>query len=437
MVGTGRSQPGPGRGPQRLLGGAAVVSVGLGAAGAGTLAMMALAARALPPSEYASFAIWWTVATLLGVTFWVFEAYLARLVVAEVAAGRSARRVTGVLTGRAWLAAAIIAAATSLASPWLASQLFAGSLTASLLLPLFVFLSATQAVQRGVATGHSRFSAMGGQLMTDGLARAGLTGLLVLVGGAGLESLAAATCVAAATSLVTGSVFSRGWFARPRLRDAQVPSRPITWLLVAAGGPVLINSGAAPWLALADTEGALTIGAFAGAVTLSRIPAQFAAAAFSPLLAQLSFAVEQADVAGLRRLQRSADLVGAVLTLVFTLTFAVAGPWILSLYLGPTYSLPVVTLVLLAAASGLMLAVVIVQASLAAFGGWPAITQAWVAGTVVLAVALLLPLPPLGRAAVGPLAATLSTMAWMVVSRARLRKAWIVTPESRQATVLL
>ena len=63
---------------RQLAAGSLVVAVGLITAGVGTVLMMALAARALPASDYASFAVWWTVATLLGTSFGVFEAYLAR-----------------------------------------------------------------------------------------------------------------------------------------------------------------------------------------------------------------------------------------------------------------------------------------------------------------------------------------------------------------------
>ena len=60
--------------------------------GIGTVAMMAVAARALPASEYAGFAVWWTVATLMGTSFGVFEVYLARLVAAARAGGGDPER---------------------------------------------------------------------------------------------------------------------------------------------------------------------------------------------------------------------------------------------------------------------------------------------------------------------------------------------------------
>jgi hypothetical protein len=65
-------------GQRRLAGGALTVGVGLTATGIGTIVMMAVSARSLSPDAYAAFAVWWTMATLLGTSFGVFEAYLAR-----------------------------------------------------------------------------------------------------------------------------------------------------------------------------------------------------------------------------------------------------------------------------------------------------------------------------------------------------------------------
>ena len=135
--------PGPIGGARRqLAGGTLVVAIGLGLTGLGTVLTMALSARALSPSEYAAFAVWWTVATLLGTTFGVFEAYLARLVVTDRAAHRSPAPVIGLLAGRAAVVVAILAVALVAGSPLIAQRLFADHLDATLVLPIFTAIAA-------------------------------------------------------------------------------------------------------------------------------------------------------------------------------------------------------------------------------------------------------------------------------------------------------
>jgi O-antigen/teichoic acid export membrane protein len=401
-------------GRRRLAGGALTVAAGLTVTGAGTLVMMALAARSLPPSEYAAFAVWWTMATFLGTSFGVFEAYLARLALADVAAGREARAVTGSMTGRALAMSAAIGAVLLVLTPWLGTEIFAGSFATALLLPVFVVLSATQAIQRGVATGYSRFRAIGAQLAADGLTRVVLVGGLIATDLDSVGTLALASCLSATVGLVVGDRMCREWLARPRLLGDGVSSRPLVLLLVASVGPLLVNNGSVPWLAGTHAVSPYTLGAFAGAVTISRLPAQFIAAAFGPLLAQLSHAVETGDTHAFHRLRRFAGIAAAALGLTFVGTFALLGQRILTAYLGVGYQLSVGILAVLAAASGLMFVMVVPQASLAALDRWSSIAVAWVGGTVVFGIVLLLPLAALQRAALAPLGAVLTALILML-----------------------
>lgn len=385
--------------------------------GVGTIVMMALSARSMRPAEYAAFAVWWTMATFLGTSFGVFEAYLARLAITEVTAGRDAKRVTGAIAGRALVVVAVIAAVLFALAPWLSTRLFGGSLGATVVLPIFIFLSATQAIQRGSATGHSRFRAIGGQLATDGIARALLAGVLVATGLDSITTFAVATCVSAGLSLLVGGRMCPQWLGRPRLRGDGVSSRPLVMLLIGSVGPLLVSNGSVPWLASTHAVSPYTLGAFAGAVTLSRLPTQFVAAAFGPLLAQLSHSVEVGDKNAFDRLRRFADAGALLLGVAFVIAFAAIGPWILRAYLGPGYQLSVINLAALATASGLIFVTVVPQASLAALDRWSTIALSWMFGTAAFAGVLLLPVSPLRRAATAPLATVVTALVLMVVLR--------------------
>jgi O-antigen/teichoic acid export membrane protein len=287
------------------------------------------------------------------------------------------------------------------------------------LLPVFLCIAATQALQRGAATGHARFSAIAGQLCTDGLLRVGFTIGLVVTGTATELTLVLGTCLAAGLSLVVGDRMCPQWFARPRLRDVNVAWTPIVLLLIGAVGPVLANSGPVPWLKATGGVSDTTFLAFTGAVTLSRIPTQFISAAFGPLLSQLAHAAEIGDTATFRQVRRSGDAAAAALGGVFVAAFAILGPTVLSIYLGPRYVLSVPVLAALASASGLLFVAVVQQASLAALDRWGIIAGAWVIGCIVLIGFLLLPLDSLNRAAFAPAAAVTTALAIMLCARLR------------------
>ena len=395
--------------------GTLLVAVGLTVTGAGTVAMMAMSARSMPATEYAAFAVWWTVATLLGTSFGVFEAYLARLLIGTFSAGRSPDVVTGLMLGRAALVVVVLAAALLALAPLLAGRLFADHVWAAVLLPLFTALAAAQALQRGAATGRHDFGAIAAQLSADGIARVALVGALALAGADTVDTLAVACVLAAAVSLLVGGWRVGPWLAAPRLRGAEAAVKPLIFLLVGSVGPLLANNGSVPWLAATHSVDAYTLGAFAGAVTLSRIPTQFVSAVFSPLLAHLSQTVENDDRTTFRHLRRSAEVAAVALGVVYVLVFGVLGPWLLSVYLGPQYRLEVWVLVVLAAASSGMFVVVVQQAGLAALDRWSRIALAWVGGTAAFVVVLAVPGDTLLRATVAPLAGVLPAMCGMAI----------------------
>lgn len=388
-----------------------VVAIGLAVTGVGTVAMMAVAARALPASEYAGFAVWWTVATLMGTSFGVFEVYLARLVAAARAGGRGSETVTGLMIGRAGSVVFVVGLVLLGLAPVLAERLFAGQLGPGLLLPVFTGLAAAQCIQRGAASGHRNFVAIALQLSSDGLFRFTLVGVLVLLDMASLFTLAVACCASTAASLVVGGRLCPSWLARPRIRGGEAAIKPLVFLLAGSIGPLLANNGSVPWLAATRSEDAYTLGAFAAAVTLSRIPTQFVSAVFSPLLSHLTETVATGDRVTFQHLRRSAEGAAVLLGTLYVIAFAVLGPWALSVYLGSEYRLEVVNLALLAAASSVMFVAVVQQAALGAMDRWTRIGAAWGLGTVAFLLVLFMPWETLLRACIAPLAGVVAASA--------------------------
>ncbi|MEO5852622.1 MAG: hypothetical protein ABIQ15_08920 [Nocardioides sp.] len=380
-----------------------MVAFGLVVTGVGTLAMLSLAARSLPSAAYADFVVWWTVATLLGTSFGVFEVYLARLLISDLTAGRSHHSASGLMIGRAGVMVGVLSVGLLMAAPVLAQDLFSGELAPALLLPVFMSLMAMQALQRGASTGRHDFVAIAVQLATDGVARAAVVGALVALGADSVTTLSLGCSAAVVVSIVVASRRLGPWLARPRVRGKEVPFRPVLLLLVGSAGPLLANNGSVPWLRSIEAVSPHVLGAFAGAVTLSRIPTQFVSAVMSPLLAHLSSSVEAQDEAAFRRVRRTADTITAVLGVIYVLVFAGLGQLALALLLGPDFTLGMANLAVLAAASSGMFVAVVQQAALGALDRWHWVALAWGAATVTFMLVLALPGDALWRATLAPL----------------------------------
>jgi O-antigen/teichoic acid export membrane protein len=410
--------PAPGSVPRAarrttLLTGTVVVAIGLTVTGLGTIAMLSIAARSMPSPEYADFVVWWTVATLLGTSFGVFEVYLARLLIFELAGGRDPATVTGVLIGRAMVMAVALGVVILAAAPVLADQLFSGSVTPVLLLWIFMSLTALQSLQGGAAPGRRNMVASATQLSADGLGRAAIIGVLAATGNDSISALALGCCVSVVLSLIAGGRLVGPWLAVPSLRGSDVPLRPLVLLLIGTAGPLLANNGSVPWLRSTDAVSPHVLGAFAGAVTLSRIPTQFFSAVLSPLLAHLSDSVDRADPVGFERTRAKAQVLTVAAGVAFIVVFAAGGQLLLALFLGPDFSLGVANLAVLAAASSGMFVGVVQQAALGALGHWDRIAWAWVAAAAAFVAVLLVPGDPLWRATVAPLVGVVTALGIM------------------------
>ena len=398
-----------------LLSGTIVVAIGLAVTGVGTLVMLGVASRNMPGEAYADFVVWWTVATLLGTSFGVFEVYLARLLIGDFARGRAWARSTGVMTGRAAVMAAVITACLAALAPVLSDRLFSGEVALVGLLAVFMALTAMQALQRGSATGRHNMVAIATQLSVDGVARGVIIGVLAATGNDSVTALAIGCCASVVLSLLAGSWRIGPWLARPLLHASDVPLRPLLLLLVGTAGPLLANNGSVPWLKATEAVSPHVLGAFAGAVTLSRIPTQFVSAVMSPLLAHLSDAVERGDEAAFRKVLARTEVLTAVLGVAYVVAFAALGQLALRLMLGPDFSLDVANLAVLAAASSGMFVGVVQQAALGAIGRWHHIAWAWVAATVTFGLVLVLPGDPLWLATSAPLVGVLTALLSMWV----------------------
>ena len=408
---------------------AVIIAAGLSLTGLGTLVTMGLTARWLVPAQYQTFVTWWAVATYFGAGFGVFETYAARLVVKALSEGRSPRPVVAVIAGRAWMSVIVIAVIVVVFHSWIAHTLFQGSVTATLLLPVFVAFAMLQCVQRGISSGHRFFVMNATQFASDGVIRVALVLAVHAFARSSMAMFAAATCLSAAASvLISFAVFPGSW-TRPRLRGSNVSWRPLLYLLLSMASIMLINNGAVVWLSATHSIPAIMLGAFAGVMTLSQIPTQLSSAIASPTLSYLAQALDTGDHVRFRQLHRRVVTLTFWFGLAFVGAFMVLGHEVLSLYLGPSYTMDRTYMLLLAASSSVMLLAMVEQAVLNSRIQWRKVGVSWTFATLGFFVTLALPVSTIVRAATAPLVSVSVAYVAMTVLNARYTRA-VATPQA-------
>ena len=104
-----------------------------------------------------------------------------------------------------------------------------------------------------------------------------------------------------------------------------------------------------PWLKATEAVSPHVLGAFAGALTLSRIPTQFVSAVDEPAPgAPVRGRRSAGDEAAFRRVLARTEVLTAALGVAYVVAFAVLGQLALRLMLGPDFSLDVANLAVLA-----------------------------------------------------------------------------------------
>ncbi len=422
MMSAEQSEPPPSQ-TSRIGRSTLLLGAGLGVTGLGTLLTMAIGARALPSREYGAFVTWWALATFCGTIFAVFEIYVARHVVTAVGEGRAFQPSVATLSGSAWLVAAGTSGALLVSSLWLAHHVFDGNIAATLLLPVFVSLAMLQCLQRGVGIGRGTFGGNASQGMTDGILRALFAGLVALSGKHSMNWFAAAACASSACSLLVVHRVVPVW-VRPRLSGTRVHWMPLMQLSTGIISAMLLLNGSIVWLSASSSVSTYTLGAFAGAITLSQVPAQFASAVASTALSNLSIAIDSGKFDDFRRLRNKMLRWCAVGGGLFVAAFALFGQLALSIYLGSNYQLPRVDLIVLGVTSMVMLLALVQQAALSAQRQWRQISVSWGLGCLGFTATFFLPFEPLTRALLAPLLAALIVLVTMAVVQATENRKW-------------
>ncbi|MBW0089537.1 hypothetical protein I4I73_11465 [Pseudonocardia sp. KRD-184] len=333
--------------------------------------------------------------------FAALEQETSRAVSAAVARGEPVRPVARRAAGFAVQSLALLVVAVLVAWPLVLHRVFDERV--GLLLALLVAIAGSAAVYwaRGVLGGQQRFTAYARTLYVEGAVR--------LLPGLGLVALAVAEPAAYGMAFALGSALAAlsvaGTVRLPRA-TGPVPERmgrSLAYLMVAVALSQLVANLAPVVVTYRSPDDLVAATVFGSTFVLARIPLFLFAPVQAVLLPKLTRAATLGQRAELER--RLKQVVGLVLGVgaVGVVGCAVLGPWAAQVLFNTAERPSVTVLVLLGAATMLMLVAMVVQPTLVALGRQQVVTVAWIAGTVVFLALLVLPVAPVTAALVAQL----------------------------------
>ena len=369
---------------QRYARGPVIVATGAGVLGVFSYVFLTVAARHLGPVDFGELSALWAIVFGFVAGLWYpFEQELTRLVASadDVVARSDLRRVALTQTGTLAVAE-IVAAVVALRS----SSLFGGVGGLAVALVVSVLALGLSSFQRGRLLGARRFGWVAAQQSADGAARAvgavvcALTG--ASVGQFGLV-LACAPLVGVLAAL-PGTPRSDGSAAPTRSW-----SRVLRDLLALLAGSylaiVLLNVGP---LVVRFLSGAEATGRFMAVFVVARLPLFFAGAVVSGLLPTFVDARRSDDPARFLRVVRTVTTTLALVAVPGCLALGLAGPWIAKTFFGSAYTADVLTSVLLATSSALLMIALVLQGALVADERQRAVAWTWLSGAAAFVIVL-------------------------------------------------
>ena len=377
-----------------FLAGLASVTGGVLGAGVLTFAFLSLAGRVLGPEEFAPVSTLWAMVFIVGPgVFLPLQQEVSRVLGGQ----RSGRGGAHAVRRAALLAAGLSVAVLVLglaAGPWLVDSFLDGRRSL-----LWCFLGAVVAyaaayLARGVLSGIGEFGVLGRMIALESLVRLVLGGAAAL---AGLHDAAAfGASIALAPVLSTGLVW-----AVSRRRLHLEPGEPVAWRSLAqAFGwlmaaallmQLLANAGPLVVQALETAGESAQAGRYLSALVIARVSVYLFQAVQATILPNL------AELASDGRLEEFRDAVRRVVAVAGALVVAsfvgglVLGPFVVRLLFGSAFDVGAVTMAVLASASAVYVLAAALNGAALSLGAHRLCATGWLAGCVVLGLALLGP----------------------------------------------
>ena len=404
-----------------------------GVSGAFSLAYLAIAARALGPSGFGTFALILAYAgSIAGLAQFKSWQAVVRYGAIHLAAQRRDRLADLIgFTATVDVASAVAGAIVALAGIMVAAPLFGwgGGQGRDAGLFAALILLTTGDTASGVLRLSDRFALLGVTATAAAAARL-LGATAVWAAGGGLPAMLAAWALAA---IVESGL---EWAFVLAGRDGKIALGRRAWRRALSDNPriwrfMVETSLASTLAAVWQQAGTLGVGAVGGpalaggyriAGKLATALAQPADAATRALYPELALLIASPDPILLRRVVARTTAIGIALALILVSAVAGAGPLLLRLVSGRAFAAAEPFLLLLALASAVDLASIVLEPLLAAHGSSRDIVRARIAGGIAFACALTALVPLLGPpgAAVAAIVGAVALRLWMAVAARRL-----------------
>ena len=394
-----------------------LVGVGLGAIGAGSLVLLAIASRALQADDFASFGVWFGFVNL--VAFGLFSPLETAVSRTMLATGG----LTWLMKRQALVYGSVVVVSILVLGVLLQSivvaRLMNGSWALMAVTMVYVVVLGVQAFERGVAVGYSEYRPLFWQFTTDGVLRVVLPLVAVRYGGSSTLVFASCVAVAATVGVLGGFVAIKSRTGQDLKRlDIGIDRRALAVLILAAFGAQVLMNGAPPVLSLAGNDDVRTMAALVGALTLTRIPLLFTSAIQAPLLPPMVAMIARGDTRGLWVLIRRLLIGLGIAAILAAILGWQIGEAVLRTYLGTDNVASPLALALLASSGVALLTTLAVQAALIAAASHRALANAWLIGVAIFAITISYNASAI---AVAPLAIALGTTATLITMLIGLR----------------
>lgn len=369
------------------------VACGAALAGVATYVLLVVTARALGPSGYGEFSLFWSAIVVVSLgAFLPVEQVLARR---GAGAGEGSLLRRGVrLSSSFGLIATVLCCAL-----WIAQGERLGASGVVALTVAFATAALGFVLQfpaRGTLAAEHRLRGYSVVIVVDAVLRAGMVVVLWLTGVTAVWAYAAAVAISSLVCGVVGILIlwrSRATDVRPR--DVEMLVRPALWpevsrLVVAMlSMQVLLNSGVIVAGLTGPGEGAAAAGELLAVITLARLPVFVTQAAQATYVSRIASSARAKDYKAVVGLVRLIGLVVGALALLTVLAAAVAGPQVVALVFGADYDVSWTSGVLVAAGIGAYLVASVSNDVAVALGAHRRLAVAWLVGLVVAAVIVL------------------------------------------------
>ena len=415
----------------RLPEGTAAVGGGLVVNGLTAYAFITLASRDLGAEAYSPVGLLWALSFLLGPGFFQpLEQETARVIAGQSDDRlRSVVRPAAILGGSLALGLILVAAVSA---PWMVDSLFAGHGVLLVGLLLVLLGLGTGHLVRGVLAGLGRFGGYARYFIGDGVGRLVLVGLLTLfvadevavyglaVGGAPFLGVAAALVGQRRAGRRPSGLAPEDPPAVGRRAEMGALAPALGALLVASvSTAVVLNVSPLAVELLAGPAEVDAAGRFLNALLVARVPLFFFQAVQASLLPKLSALAADQQFDEFRRvLGRLLALVGA-LGLAAVVACALVGHRVVEVAFGAEFAVDRRDMVLLAAASAVLMVVLCLAQALIAHRCQGRMALAWLVGLVAFPLVLALGGDLFLRVELALLATVATTMVAMVVLLAR------------------